>query len=129
MGRYRDRFDDLYSAAVLDQRRCQEALVALDAEASTWGDVRLVSIRAHIKLLAGDGQGALADFGRAIELEQECGSNYYNRGWAHEQLGMKREALCDFSRCAEIAKATSDEELLDAVEHHVSWNGDGYILV
>ncbi|WP_342373843.1 hypothetical protein NVS55_20590 [Myxococcus stipitatus] len=112
----------LYSAAVAgDHQRRSQAIAFLDEElAKRPGNTQLLSMRAHLKDLAGDESGALLDHEQAIAREPCSPAHYYNRGVFHDRRGHEQDARRDFSRCARLSLAIGDAETLDAVEHYIS---------
>ncbi len=50
------------------------------------------------KIEAGDFQGAIADFTRAIELNPEDPDSYYNRAYAYHALGNYQPAIDDYGK-------------------------------
>jgi tetratricopeptide (TPR) repeat protein len=56
----------------------------------------------------GDMNGAIADFGRAIELDPTLTSAYYHRGIARLEKGQFDAAIGDLNRAIELSPNTSD---------------------
>jgi tetratricopeptide (TPR) repeat protein len=64
--------------------------------------------RASARGFNGDLNGAIADFGRAIELDPKLTSAYYHRGIARLEKGEFDAAIGDLNRAIELSPNTSD---------------------
>jgi len=51
----------------------------------------------------------MADYDKAIELDQKNGRIYFNRGDAYTQLGNYQQAIADFDRAVELDPKLEDE--------------------
>ena len=54
--------------------------------------------RGNIKSDAGDKQGAINDFSKAIELRSDYDTAYYNRGNGKSRLGNQKGAIKDYTK-------------------------------
>lgn len=94
------------------------AIAALGALADRGGDaVRALSLRSHLRLLAGDAAGALGDLDRAVGLAPGSGALRYSRAEVHRAGGAHRPALADLCEAVLLAHAAGDDGLIDAAEH------------
>lgn len=73
--------------------------------------------RGIAKLARHDSQGALADFGKAIELAPNDAKNFFDRGRAHWQLNQPDAAIADLSKAIELRPGYAEALL---------WRGDVY---
>ena len=63
-----------------------------------YGDAEYYFRKGNEALQRGDNRGAIADYGRAIDLNPEYVEAYYNRGLAKSNLGNHRGAIADYAR-------------------------------
>jgi tetratricopeptide (TPR) repeat protein len=99
-----------YTAAISDVA----SALALDRKLARASNVRGTALRA-----LGDTKGAIAEFGRAAELEPNS-DNFYQRGATYQMLGDHRNAILDFTSAiawspdqpqAYFARAESERDL------------------
>lgn len=81
---------------------CETALSLVAAD-DTREKARLIVARGIARSAAGDIDGALADYARAIELRPELPQAYLNRAILHAQRGLNEPAIADFTRCIEAS--------------------------
>jgi tetratricopeptide (TPR) repeat protein len=80
---------------------------------------RAYNLRWHIHYLRRDYAAAARDLDQAIAIEPGTRHAYYNRGVLRHHLGDYERALSDFYTAVKLAKASGDDDLVDAVEHHI----------
>ena len=78
-----------------------------------------LSLRWHIYYLKRENILALEDLNTLIKLKPSNRNMFYNRGFLKEHMKKYQEALKDFEKTIHLAKKYKDDELLDAVEHHI----------
>jgi tetratricopeptide (TPR) repeat protein len=61
----------------------------------------------------GDYDGALADYNKAIEIDPESATAYFNRGNTHYRLGKKDEACIDWSKAKQLGDESAQQRLDD----------------
>lgn len=64
--------------------------------------------RGLVREQAGDGEGALADYTKAIELDGENENAWFNRGNVHESLGRYEHAVRDYDKAISINDKDAD---------------------
>ncbi|MFB1484299.1 hypothetical protein [Corallococcus sp. RDP092CA] len=110
-----------FNSVSMDVVKLREVIVVIDGELRLAPhDARLYSLRGWARTVAGDAKNAIADFDRAIELDCSRGAYYYNRGLAYGMLGESDLARESFLACGRLAVESGDEDLLDALEGHIS---------
>jgi len=62
-----------------------------------------LSLMGALKAATGNPNEGLADLNRAIEVDPNMFSAYFNRGQVHEMLGQREKALADYRRFMQIA--------------------------
>ena len=109
----------IYHASVRDERYAQgiQALSALIAEGVETATA--LQLRANLHVLVGDRGRAIQDLDQAIRLSPEQRGLYHDRGSLHRADGESRLALADLCEAAVLAHEAGDDDLIDAVEHHV----------
>jgi tetratricopeptide (TPR) repeat protein len=78
-----------------------------------------LSLRWHIFYLKKDYSLSLADLDRLIKLNPMNRNAFYNRGTVQQHLKNYKKALKDFQNAMDLATKQQDDDLLDAVEHHI----------
>jgi tetratricopeptide (TPR) repeat protein len=78
--------------------------------------------RGHAYLDLGKDEKALADLGRALDLDARFARAYYYRGIAHKRVGRTREGTADMERFLELM---DDPQWRRAAEHQLREWRDG----
>ncbi len=70
----------------------------------------------------GDYDHAIAAFSRAVELDPEFASAYYNRGWMYALKGDRTRAVADYKRAVTLLRAAIERDPDDAGAHNdLAW--------
>ncbi|MEM9999228.1 MAG: tetratricopeptide repeat protein [Bacteroidota bacterium] len=93
----------------LSDRARSEGATVLDAHSPAW----------HVRFLRRDFEGALRDLEQAIAIQPEAATHYYHLGLVRERLGDAEGARAAFLEARTWGEANGDDDLLDAVEHHL----------
>ncbi len=80
---------------------------------------RGLQLRSHLHYLAGNAGLAKSDLNEAISLAPSSAGLFYDRGSLHHHNNDYYLALRDFSDAVNLAHAVGDDDLIDAVEHHI----------
>ncbi|GAB5522089.1 MAG: hypothetical protein RhofKO_43400 [Rhodothermales bacterium] len=102
--------DEAYTSAL-------KVLARVEREAP--GDRRVYRLRWHIRYLRKDYAGALADLNKALD-GQLSGALLYNRALVHTRLGDDAKAKHDLKQALVLAQEQHDDDLIDAIEHHIT---------
>jgi tetratricopeptide (TPR) repeat protein len=97
-------------------RALAAAAQALDAGLANFA---LHNVTWHIRYLRQDYAGALEDLKRALALQPDAPQAHYHVGLVREHLGETELARGAFLRAQELAAAAGDEDLVDAIDHHL----------
>lgn len=57
-----------------------------------------------------DYQKAIVDFSQILEIDSQNTLAYYNRGFVHEKLGNKLQAIADFKQAANLYQQQGNQE-------------------
>lgn len=78
-----------------------------------------LSLRWHIYYLRAKYDLALNDLNKLIELNPLNRSVFYNRGFLKQHCRDYATALLDFEEVIRLTLRWQDDDLIDAVEHHI----------
>tara|TARA_R110000868_G_scaffold259361_9_gene517416 strand:- start:8117 stop:8569 length:453 start_codon:yes stop_codon:yes gene_type:complete len=115
---------EFYNSGAPENPYCEEFTKALSIfkNLSSENDLKeeIYNFRWHIYYLRKEFDKALNDLDSAININSENRMAFYNRGFVCLRIGKTKEALDDFHSATSLAKKTDDEDLIDAIEHHLN---------
>jgi tetratricopeptide (TPR) repeat protein len=74
----------------------------------------------HVRYLRGDYPGALQDLAQALSLQPNMRNAHYHRGLVLQRQGRFARAIEAFNTAAELAALADDDDLVDAIDHHLA---------